>query len=326
LDSTEDDREGSVIMLDATGLSVSLSLDNGLSWQGIPAAAGRAALDLSPHLRDRYGYLLRLELRGNAEEVVIRSLEITTWVQLHPASLPSLRQGRNRMRLVTGDHYGLATRIKTIRPATANRDELLKHLAFTPKDYDPERRTSRVRGELLVKASAPPGTKVAWFSAGASFAASLGPGNNTRNTISYALGRIDPAGGEPPFIPFSTASPPQDFREIYRADVPPNQSHWHYSVDREVRLSEPASELFVRYFGEPAVNQLRIELHCLDNTPRKPSPMLITHAWTEDGAAMSRQVRIENLGDYEIEAGANPVDESVEITVPSKLLSNRANP
>jgi hypothetical protein len=299
LDSTADDREASVVKLDATGASLSLSLDNGLSWQKLPADADRATLDLTPQISGHYAYLLRIELHGDPEKAVVRSLEISTWVQVHPASLPSLRQGRNTMRLVTGDHYGLTTRVAAIRPDAADRGDFLKHLVEAPKDYDPTRRTSRLRGAFVVKVSAPPETKIAWFSAGASFVANLGALSSTRNAIDYA------------------ADQPKDFVEFYRAAVPSDQSHWHYNVDREVKLREPAREVFVRFIGEPAVNNIRIDAHCQDERPRTAAPLVVTHAWSENGARKTKQVQLERVGEYEIEAGADPVDEFIELAVPS---------
>ena len=211
------------------------------------------------------------------------------------------------MSLVTGDHHGLPTRVLSIRPDAGNSDDFLKHLVEPPGDYDPARRTSRVRGVFVAKASAPPGTTIAWFSAGASFAANTGAQNQTRNAISYAPGE------------------PRAFVEIYRAAVPSDQSHWHYNVDREVKLPEPARELFVRYLGEPALNNIRIDAHCLDDRPRAPAPLLITHAWSEDGVRHTRQVRLEQPGDYEVEAGADPADEFIEMAVPSGTRGAQAN-
>ena len=295
LDSSADDREACVVTVDATGANLSVSLDNGLTWRKLAPAQG--ALDLTSHVSGRYGYLLKIELHGEPQKAVVRSLEMTTWVQVHPASLPSIRKGKNTMRLVTGDHYGLPTRVVAVRPDAASRDEFMKHLASAPKDYDPARRTSRVRGELVAKVQAPPGTKIAWFSAGASFSARVGAPNSTSNSISYA------------------ADAPRDFVEVYRAVVPEDQSHWHYNVDREVKLPRPAREIFVRYFGEPALNNIRICAHCLEERFRPTGALLVTHGWTENGQRKTKQLQDE--GDYEIVADAEPEDELIELTVPS---------
>ena len=119
--------------------------------------------------------------------------------------------------------------------------------------------------------------------------------------------------------PKSAVNQPTSFREIYQANVPSDQSHWHYNVDREVKLDEPARTLFVRYVGEPAVNNIRIFAHCLEDRPLPSAPVLLTHEWSENGVRRSKQVRLEAPGEYDIEAGADPVDESIEMAIASGI-------
>src|SRR5262245_48212430 len=300
LDSRTDDREASVVKLDARNSSLSISLDHGLTWHELAASNG--TFDLTAQVSGTYGYFIKLTLRGQPAQAVVRSLEITTWVQVHPASLPALRKGTNTMCLVTGDHYQLPTRVLEIAPGLAKSEEFLKYLAEPPRDYDPARRTSRLRGSFVVKVPALPGARIAWFSAGASFVTHQGAtAQNTRNTIAYAVDE------------------PKEFREIYRADVPTDQSHWHYNVDREVKLDVPARAVFVRYVGDPAVNNIRLYAHCLDDPPRVSAPVRVTHRWTESGESKSKQVDLAGSAEYEIVTGTEPVDESIEIAVPARM-------
>jgi len=302
LDSTADDREASVVEIDGSCATLSLSLDNRLTWKEVGEATG--IVDLTPHVAGTYGYLLRITLRGEPEKAVVRSLKITTWVQVHPASLPSLRKGINEMRYITGDHYGMRTRVLEIRPNASKPDELVKCLLELPHDYDPARPTSRLRGTLTAKVQAPPGTKIAWFSAGASFATHQGEAaRNTRNTIAYSLERA------------------RDFEEVYRSEILTDQSHWHYNVDREMRLQEPARTVYVRYVGDPAVNNIRIYAHCVDDHARGGDGVVITHFWTENGIRKSKTVRLNGPGAYVVVADSDPMDESVEISVPSRKVS-----
>jgi hypothetical protein len=306
VDSSADDREASVVRLEASGARLWLSLDNGLCWRevgGTPGTGQAGEHDLTRRVRGTYGYLLKIELRGEPGKAVLRRLEITTWVQVHPASLPALRQGRNVMRCVTGDHYGLATRVVAVCPSAGQPDEFLKHLVAPPKDYDPARRTSRVRGQLVVQLPAPPGTKIAWFSAGASFATHQGSdARNSRNTIEYAL------------------EAPGDFQELYRAEVPPDQAHWNYNVDREVKPDRPAGAVYVRYSGDPALNNIRLYGHCVEDRPRASAGLQVRHTWSENGASKSREVKLAAPGQYEVIAAAEPVNESIELSVPSQKV------
>ncbi len=157
LDTLSEDCEASRVELDADGASLALSVDGGLTWRELPAAAGAATddavtggavtdgaltagaapLDLTAHVAGRYAYLLKISLRGRPGQAVVRRLAITTWVQVAPAALPVFAKGRNAMEYRTGDHYGLKTRVSEIRSEAGDPGETLKYLASRPADYDP---------------------------------------------------------------------------------------------------------------------------------------------------------------------------------------------
>ena len=119
----------------------------------------------------------------------------------------------------------------------------------------------------MVKVEAPPGMKIAWFTAEGSFAThQREAARNTRNTIAYTVDR------------------PADFREIYRALVPADTAHWNCNGHAEVRLDRPAERVYVRYVGDPALNNFHIYAHCADDARPSARPVAITHAWREAGA------------------------------------------
>jgi hypothetical protein len=278
------------VKLDAAGVTASISIDNGLTWQPAPLP------DLTPMVSGRYSYLLRLDSTG--EKSVVRSMEVTTWVQVHPASLPSLRKGKNEMQYVTGDHYGLNGQCgdphQRQRPA-----DFLKFLQEPPADFDPARTSGRVRGPFTVKVTAPPGHEDRLVLGRRNFTAHQGgAAPQTKNSMAWA------------------ADEPRDFKEFYRADVPAGQSHWHYNADVEVKLDAPAKVVYVRYVGDPGVNNVRLFAHCVEEAPQMPSPVRITHAWREKGELKTKTVRLERPGAYEVTTDEDPVDESVEIAVP----------
>jgi len=297
LETTDDDCEASVVQIDATDASLLISLDGGISWQSIPLGFDSGQYDLTSHVAGTYGYLLRVDLDGQAT-AEIRKLQITTWVQVAPAALPSLRAGRNQMEFRLNDHYGLPSRVMAVCSDASKPGELKKHVVELPDDYDPQRRTERIRGQVIAKVDAPPRTKIAWFTAEGSFRThQRGAASKTRNTIAYAIGV------------------PEGFQQVYRADMPTDMEHWHYNAAREVQLERLAGKLFVHYVGDPAVNNFRIYAHCVDDNPRPTSPVVITHVWTDEDGQKTRQVELEEPSEYEIEAGPEPVDESIEIAV-----------
>ena len=294
LETTKDDRGASVVKMEANGVSVSLSLDNGISWQNLANQQGKT-LDLTRYVGGTYGYLLKLALKGQPEEAAVQSLEIITWVQVHPASLPSLRKGTNKMVYVTGDHYGLPSHVMEIRPKGYDRQDFNKYLHEPPSDFDPTRKMRRAIGPFVASITPPPNTRIAWFSAGGNFRAH---GTETRNSLAY---KTDDA---------------TDFTTYYKANVPKYHDSWHYNADVEVALKAPARTVDIRYVGTPGVNNIRIYAHHVRDVPCKSSPVVITHGWREMGRLKKKTVHLQKPGAYEIVIASEPEDEYVEISVP----------
>ena len=317
LDSTDDDCDASVVELDGAGVQLSLSTDNGLTWDRIDGevvkrmdstqdadesdwSGGVARFDLTPWVRGRYGYLLKLKLTGDPDEAIVRQMKITTWVQVAPASLPALRQGVNRMTYRTGDHYGLNTRVVEVRSRASRPEELLKYLVAPPTDYDPNRTTERIHGEATAVVQAPAGTwRIAWFTATVQFRTHFQQAaRENQNTIAYS---IDEG---------------RHFETIYESDVPTYVNHWHYNAAREVRLEKPVGRLLVRYHGDPALNNFAIYAHCIADAATQLSPLHVTHVWEEDGHRKSESRILPGPGDYEIQTTVPPKNVSIEIAVP----------
>jgi hypothetical protein len=294
-ETKEDDKDASVVKIDGENLKYSISMDNGLTWTELGA---EKTLDLTKYVSGTYGYLLKIALKP---ESVVRALEFTTWMQAHPAALPSLRKGKNEMRFVTGDHYGLQSRIVEIRTNGSDREDFLKYLVEPPKDFDPNRKLMRLKGTCVAKVSAPPGTKITWFSGGGAFCAQQGDAApKTANAMAWAVGA------------------PNDFKTFYKADVPVGQAHWFYNADVEVKLEQAAEKLFIQYTGDPGVNNLRIYAHCLDEKKFAPAKVNITHAWSEKGVAKTKTVSVDSQNSkYVIECADDPTDEMIEMSVPS---------
>jgi len=306
LDTLAGDREAAQVELAASGASLAISLDNGLTWRNMPAPTA-APLDLTAHVAGRYGYLLKIVLCGQPGRAVVRTLAMTTWVQVAPASLPELTKGTNRMEYRTGDHYGLKTRVLEVCSEADKPEETQKYLVSAPADYDPARKTERIRGAAVVKLFAPPGTKIAWFTAAGAFSThQLEAARKTGNTISYAIDK------------------PDDFREIYRAEVPTDTAHWHTNAHREIRLDRPAERVYVRYVGDPSLNNFCLYAHCLDDGRTSARPAMITHRWREPDGPKSYAVTLRQPGAYEVPVAGEPVCESIEIAVPSDTAAEKA--
>jgi hypothetical protein len=301
-DTRADDREASVVELDADRATLEVSLDNGLTWQAVDPPAGKS-FDLTRLVAGRYGFLLKVSLQGMPHEALVRSLRVTTWVQVAPAALPALRRGRNELELRTGDDLGLASRVVEVQSQVNHKEHLLRVLTAPPDDYDLGRKTSRIRGFATARVVAPPGTKIAWLDIDAAFQTHQGKAaTETRNTIAYAT---QPAG---------------PFEEVYRASMPTDVNHWHTHASRRIRLADAAREVFVRFHGDPGLNAFTIYAHCVDQTPIRQPAAVVTHVWREGDQQRKHSVRLAEPAKYEItipEGAEALVNESIELAVPS---------
>ncbi len=301
LDDPNDDAEASVVTIDAAvPLDLAVSLDHGLTWrQGAKVRSGGNAVDLTRLVKGAYGYLLKLSMAGDKGQAAINSLSIDTWVQVAPISLPRLKKGENHLRYDIGDRYGLKTIPMLVNPDTSDPGDLEKHLVAMPGDYDPRRDTCRIRGEAILRLSAPPGMKIGWLSAGATFRTDQGEqAARTNNRIAYAVGE------------------PRDFKEVYRSLVPTWVNHWRYNWDTDIRLDRPAEVVYVRFHGDPGLNTMRACLHLLP----KESPttrVQVTHEYLMDGHAYRRVQNLAGPAAYTIDCEGDPENVSVTIAAPS---------
>jgi hypothetical protein len=303
LDDPGDDAEASVVALEAAlPVSLAVSLDHGRTWQPAQTVqgGGRSTVDLTRWVKGTYGYLLRLAAAGGAGQAAIHSLSIDTWVQVAPISLPRLQRGVNHLRYETGDRYGLRTIPLLVRPDTSNPQDLQKYAVAMPTQYDPQRHTSRIVGEMTLRLAAPAGTKIAWLSAGATFRTQPGQqAEKTNNRMAYAVGT------------------PKDFTEVYRSPVPTWADHWRYNWDTDIRLPEPAEVVYLRYTGDPAVNTVRACLHLLPPEPPDTS-VRITHVYDIDGRRYEKTLDLAEPAAYTVTCDGEPENVSVTMSVPSQ--------
>ena len=309
IDDPKDDKEASVIEVDAAEASLAWSPDFGDSWITLEPKQWPATMDLTAQVAGSYGYLLKVGLKGKPGTALLRSLKMTTWVQIAPAQLPGLKSGENAFELKTGDHYGLPTRALSIQPNATDENAFLHYLLRAPREYEPAKVSDRAKGSMIARLPALPKTKIAWFSAGASFGMTVGPNASPpANHISYA------------------ADSPRDFQPIFAdgagptaIDRPTPQAHWHYNVDREVKLDRPAGAIYVRYDANPALNAYRLIAHCQEDAPFQPTPLTVKHTWTEGGQPHEHSQTLDPVASrYQVQAGQDPVNVSIEFSVPSE--------
>jgi hypothetical protein len=187
-----------------------------------------------------------------------------------------------------------------IHPNTADPDDLRHYVLEMPSDYDPNRRTARIRGDVIVKLDAPGGRRIDWLTIGACFNTHQGEqARKTANRIAYAVDE------------------PRDFQELYRAAVPVWVNHWRYQWDQDVQPTEPASTVYVKYTGDPGLNVIRATLHL--QPARPPSTALeITHAYQLNGVLAEKRVQLPRPGEYRVPVDGQPENVFIRLAVPSK--------
>jgi hypothetical protein len=303
LQDLSDDSQASVVTVEAfLPFEAAVSLDHGMTWKsaGRYAPDKKVVIDLTDIVKGTYGYLLKLSTFGRAEEAAIKSLKIDTWVQVAPISLPVLKKGSNRFTYETGDRYGLPTIPMLINPNTADPDDLKKYLIKMPKDYDPRRNTSRIRGDVVMRLSAPEGMQIAWFTTGATFRTHQGEhAKKTDNRIAYSVGQ------------------PGDFEEIYKSSVPTWVNHWRYNWDTDVILQSPADRVYVKFTGNPGLNTIRACLHLLPKNPPKTN-IHIEHAYKIADRLKTEIVTLDGPDSYSINCASEPKNIFIKLSVPSQ--------
>ena len=181
-----------------------------------------------------------------------------------------------------------------VLPNVADPDHLKNHVLELPKRYDPKRNTGRIQGDVVLKLIPPGGTKISWFSVGATFSTIQGKGaTQTANAIAYA---VDVRPGES-----------MRFKEVYKAKVPTWAGHWRYNHDTDVKLDKPAEAVYVKFTGKPAVNAIRACLHVTPPTKHDPA-VRITHGYKLDGKMTEKAVELSKPGEYSIDCKGEKVE------------------
>jgi hypothetical protein len=249
-------------------------------------------------VKGTYGYLFKLRTSGPAGSTAINSLSIKTWVQVAPASLPALKKGTTTFQYDIGDRYSQGTIPMLVNPNTADPKDLKKYVLEMPVDYDPFRHTCRIRGEIILRLTAPAGTKISWFTVGGTFRTHQAEqAKNTDNRIAYATDR------------------PEGFREIYKSQVPEWVNHWRYNWDEDVVLVDPADTVYVKYTANTGLNTLRACLHLLPN--RAPEDhMKIVHTYRIGGQLQRTEKWLTGPAIYTVERSTEPENVSVNLEVP----------
>jgi hypothetical protein len=158
LDDPSDDTEASIVTLHALlPVTVLVSLDHGLTWiQAATVEPGRRTIDLTPWVKATYGFLLKLQAARKRDETALRQWPWRTGSRSHHQSAPAETWVeplplRDRRPLRQADE----TPVRVAQCRGSN--DLAKYVVEMPKDYDLDRQTARIQGDVILKLAAPRG-------------------------------------------------------------------------------------------------------------------------------------------------------------------------
>ncbi|HUW84304.1 MAG TPA: hypothetical protein VMZ31_16075 [Phycisphaerae bacterium] len=296
-------RDAATVMVDATSpVEGEVSTDGGRTWTPLGTLPNRARLDLTRLVRGTYQYLLRLAVDGQPDAATLQGLELRTWGQVAPISIPRLAKGTNVLHLAVNDPRGRPTRLLPVLPYLGDPDDVTKFNIQIDGEYQPQKPTERLTGRALVPVQAPPGQQIEWLSVGGMFRAHrLARAHLTANKIEIA------------------PSPTGPFKTVYDATgtVADWNDHWHYAMDVDVVLDEPAPVVYVRYTGDPACNAIRIYAHCSDTRPANVGQIRVTHDYCIGDERIIKSVDVPAAGgSYSIECPSAPTNVSLKLEVP----------
>ncbi len=317
--STDDDDWDASVLRYKTGVKtvLSVSTDNGVTWQDIPAKAaapdetipgnsrdrseGLKAVDLTKFVAGKYAFWLRFEYEGRAGDPALQSLHLTTWTQLAPLSLPRLKAGVNHMEFQATDKYGLNTWTVPITPNCNDLAEL-KPWLYGSYDYDPQRRRDRFHGPVTVKLQAPEGSRIEWLHISAGLWCDYGK---------------KPVKSGDRFL--VAPDEPKDFEPVWQAEVPDWIDHWYFRGQKEVKLDRPAGTVYVRI--EPTYGLLNMAIYLHVSRPDAGavagSPMTVTHRFKIGLTEKTVTNELPRPGPYTVTCDADPEDLSITFAAPS---------
>jgi len=283
-------------------------------WRSEGAGDVECNADFTELADARFRLRLRFVLEGAG--ATLKAFETRLWFMVSPHSLPALRaKGANRMRLHSGDRFGLHTRRLMIERRTDDPDFMqsvfrAENLVHTPDAW--ERLTPAAPdGEpwrLLFELKAPEGGRAAWMRA-----------------FAIVEGRKpdEPDDGVPFRVELAD-SPDGPWRISAEHEILEHPLGWHFGVPAEGRFAGDRRAGYVRFSGRRGANGFRIAGHYVPaGEPAEPGPLEVEHAWYEVHEDVGRRLHthVETMagetGEYTVECAREPHNESITLRVPS---------
>ena len=253
-------------------------------WQPLWSSADKSGeatckVDFTSLADARYCLRLRFVLEGTG--ATLKQFETTLWFMVSPHSLPALRTvGDNRMRLHSGDAYGLGTRGLLLEHmfntadsiAAAHSTHNLRHDAASFSRLLPA--DAARPWQVVYELAGPDGGMMAWAAIYA-----IIEGRKPGEVYDGHTARIEIAD-----------SPDGPWQVVAEKPILEHPQGWHFGLFGEGRFSGHKNKAYVRLSARKGALGIRIAGHYVPSAVPAPSPLSIEHAWYENDPRVGRRL------------------------------------
>lgn len=301
------------------GTAASIEVASDTDWQTIWSSDGRTgevackSADFTALVDSRYRARMRFTLQGPG--ATLRQFQTQLWFMVSPHSLPALRNvGPNRMRLHSGDAYGLNTRTMLTELMFNTPESIASAHTTVNLRHDPAGFARLLPADpaqpwqVIYKLAAPDGGQMAWAAI---------------YTIIEGRKPGEPYDGHTATIEIAD-SPDGPWRKIAEKPIAEHPQGWHFGLFGQDRFAGDRPAGYVRLSARKGALGVRIAAHYVPaRHPADVGTLEIEHAWYEDDPAVGRRLRTHTertdspSHEYAVTCKQTPHDEYIALSVPS---------
>jgi len=287
------------------------------NWQPLWASAGQTGevtckSDFTWLAESRYRLRLRFVLEGTGAR--LKGFETMLWFMVSPHSLPALRTtGDNRMRLHSGDGFGLNSRTLMLEYMFNASESIWAACATDNLRHEPASFARLVAADparpwrVTYELAAPDDGKLAWAAV-----YTIIEGRKPDESYDGHTARIEIAD-----------SPHGPWQQIAEKPILEHPQGWHFGLFAQGRFSGQKNKGYVRLSARKGALGVRIAAHYVPCQAPISSLLEIEHAWYEDDPRVGRRLRThlertdKTEHEYVVRCRNQPHDERITLRVPS---------
>jgi hypothetical protein len=268
-----------------TAARVEGSPERSEDWQLLWSSAGQTGevtckVDFTALAEARYRLRLRFVLEGAG--ATLKGFETMLWFMVSPHSLPALRAaGENRMRLHSGDAFGLNSRTFMLECMFNTRESIAAACATHNLRHEPGSFARLVAADparpwqVTYELAAPAGGKMAWAAV-----YTIIEGRKPGEGYDGHTARVE--------IADSTDGP---WQVVAEKPILEHPQGWHFGLFGQGRFSGQSGKGYVRLSARKGALGVRIAAHYVPREAPVASLLEIEHAWYEDDPRVGRRLR-----------------------------------